>query len=117
MAPVDPNSIFAILNGKVQARFTFCDMARSVLDSVGIYDVLGRPCFDIDLRNNRHYINLYLSPSGNPAYSPRVTLCCTDGSGIPHQKKDWQTGEFLCAEQPLTWRACEATSQPADSNE
>jgi len=116
-AAVDPDAVFAALNGRLRAKFTFRSFDRSTLDSVGVFDALGRPWFHIDLANGRYHINLYSSTAASPAHEPQVTLLCTDGSGFPNQRKDWKSGELMCAEGAVAWGACDPASQPPNSNE
>lgn len=103
----DPNSIFAVINGKLCARFTFLTAQEEDLVSAGISDSFGRPWLSADFTTGRFDVNEY-APASTTLSAPVVAVYSdTDGDGVVDRRIDLVEGTSRCLDcGPDMWRPC-----------
>jgi len=114
MQDVDPNSVFAVVNGVQRARFTLGLGERCIVESVGVTDGLGRPWLNLDFLNGQNLINHYSAEHKAANADPDVTYIDWDGDFLPDQRKDWASGDVSCLDGVQKWHPC---SPPTSGSE
>lgn len=117
MQDVDPNSVFAIVNGVQRARFTFLSGERDIIESAGLADALGRPWLDLEFLNGRSRMNHYLAEQRAVNADPDVTYTDLDGDFSADQRKDWVSGDVSCIDRVPKWHPCPAPNNNGEDAE
>lgn len=117
MQELEPNSVFAIVNGVQRARFTFRSGEHHIVESVGLTDALGRSWLDLDFLNGRNLINHYLVEQKAVNADYDVTYIDLDGDFLVDQRKDWVSGDVSCIDGVPKWHPCPAPKNNGENGE
>ena len=112
MSKIEPDSVFATLNGGVRARFTFEEGGNGALKSAGLYDALGRPWIDLDFVSRQYSVNEYDPNTVSAGADPTTTFIDSDSDGLVDRMKDWVRGGLYCAQQKIEWGECSPKREP-----
>jgi hypothetical protein len=115
MREVEGAAVFALWNGVVRARFTFADAHRTVMESAGLSDPIGRPLVFLDWAKQTAQWNEYAPLRRDP--DPVATYIDSSGDFIPDKKIDWVTGEAFCPDPTGAWVPCPAVPQEVSTRD
>ncbi len=98
---VDPNSLFAVVNGKIVGRFEFDSTSYENLVSADINDTAQRSWIHADHLKRTYSVERY--PVGDTLTStpPDMTYSDTDGDGLLDRKTVWQKTGSLAGVSPI----------------
>ncbi|HNO78418.1 MAG TPA: hypothetical protein PKN33_10200 [Phycisphaerae bacterium] len=92
---VDPNTLFAVVNGKIVGRFEFDSTSYQNLVSADINDNAQRSWIHADHLKRAYSVDRYPVGDTHTSTPPEMTYSDTDGDGLLDRKTVWQeTGSF-----------------------
>ena len=103
---LEPYAVFAIIDNRVFARFTFADAARSALVSSALSDPQQRVAHRVDWQAGTYSVDVYDSDDTSPSAQPLATHLDRDGDGIVETRIDWTTGTWYCWKPQPQWTLC-----------
>ena len=111
MEDIEPNTLFAIVSGRIVGRFQFQSDSYRTLLSAGINDNAQRPWINVDHSEGTYHVNCYPKGDGNVLTEPTLTFVDTDGDGLTDRKVDWLNKKTYDATGPLSWSLLEPASK------
>jgi len=118
MNEVEPDTLYAVVNGHIVGRFQFESPDYRLLRSSALSDVQHRPWIFLDHENGSYTVNVYPESAASTSTTPTSTLMDTNGNGIPDRKEEWSDGprgKVYQLAAPPVWRPYEAGSEPNDN--
>jgi len=111
---IEPNTLFAIVNGKIVGRFQFKSDSYRTLLSAGVSDNAQRPWINVDHSEGTYHVNYYPTGDGDTLRDPTLTFVDTDGDGLTDRKVYWLDGKTYDATRPLAWSLLEPNSKSSE---
>ena len=111
---MEPNTLFAVVNGKLVGRFEFGSRSYRTLVSAGISDNAERVWINVNHSDGTYHVNCYPSGDIYVQKDPDVTYVDTDGDGLPDRMIDWVRKTSFDAASPMIWESLKPTPKPSD---
>ena len=105
-----PNTLFAIVEGKIVGRFQFQSDAYKTLVSAGVNDNAQRPWINVDHSDGTHHVHCYSVEDGRTLSDPLHSFVDKDGDGLVDRKVDWINNKTYDAIAPMAWSLFEPDS-------
>ncbi|MBN4058923.1 hypothetical protein JYU10_00470 [bacterium AH-315-J04] len=112
MADIEPNALFATVNGKIVATLHYKSKHYKTLQSSGICDNAQRPWINVNHSRGIYHVNRYPKNDDDITTEPTVTYADTDGDGLTDRKVDWLAKKTYKAKDPLVWTLLEKSPNP-----
>ena len=112
MDMLEPNTLFAFVNGRIVGRFEFASRSYETLVSASISDANQRQWINVNHSDGTYHVDCYPTDDDRILAQPEVTYLDTDGDGLLDRKVDWGGRKTFDAASPLIWKPLKATSEP-----
>ena len=103
MEDIEPNTLFAIVNGKIVGRFQFQSDSYRTLLSAGVRDNAQRPWINCHHADGTYHVHRYPKGDRGTPTAPMLTFMDADGDGLTDRKVDWLNNKTYDATGPLAW--------------
>lgn len=103
MEEIEPNTLIAIVNGRIVGRYQFQSDSYRTLLSAGVTDNAQRPWINVDHSKGTYHVNLYPKDDDGILTNPTLTFVDTDGDGLTDRKVDWLNKKTYDTTGPLVW--------------
>jgi hypothetical protein len=103
MAEIEPNTLFAVVNGKFFGRFQFQSDSYNALSSAGVSDNAQRTWVNVDHSEGTYHVNRYPKSDSDILTEPIMTFVDTDGDGLIDRKVDWVAKKTYNATGSVEW--------------
>lgn len=111
MDDIEPNTLFAIINGRIIGQYQFQSGSYRTLLSAGVNDNAQRPWINLDHSKGTYHVNCYPKGNGDIITDPILTFVDTDGDGLTDRKVDWLDKKTYDATGSLEWSILKPASK------
>lgn len=112
MADVEPNMLFAVVNGKIVGQFKFQSDSYNALRSAGVSDNAQRPWINVDHSKGTYHVSCFPKGDSDMQTEPTLIFLDTDGDGMTDRKVDWLAKKTYDVTGPVEWSLRKPASKP-----
>ena len=114
MEDIEPNTLIAVVNGRIVGQFQFQSGSYRTLLSAGVTDKAQRFWVNVDHSESTYHVNYYPRGDDNVLTQPELTFVDTDGDGLTDRRVDWLNKRTHDAKGPPEWSLLKPASESAE---